>query len=183
MADDGLEPFDVTGRWVGFYRHRWEEMGTFPITADVRQVGEALSGEMYDQVPGRSQSLDNILEIVRDDLSPSRRRRVEATIRRFGAGAVVVSSTLPETSDLVGTVRGDQVTFTKTYRGPCQSQVTVGERVLRTLWRDRHRVHYFGRLDREKGCVAGEWIIRRRGLLGRFLPPEGRGTFELYRKT
>lgn len=182
MADDGLGPFDVTGRWVGFYRHRWEEMGTFPITANVRQEGEALLGEMYDQIPDRSQPLDRILEIVRDDLSPLKRWNVEATIRRFGTGAVVVSSTLPETSDLVGTVRGDQVAFTKTYRGTCQSQVTVGGRVLRTLWRDRHRVHYAGRLDREKGCLAGEWIIRRRGLLGRFLPPESRGTFELYRK-
>jgi len=24
MIDDGIEPVEVTGRWVGFYRHRWE---------------------------------------------------------------------------------------------------------------------------------------------------------------
>ena len=33
MTDDGLEPVDVTGRWVGFYRHRWEQLGTYPIIA------------------------------------------------------------------------------------------------------------------------------------------------------
>ena len=30
MIDDGLEPVEVTGRWVGFYRHRWEQLGTYP---------------------------------------------------------------------------------------------------------------------------------------------------------
>ena len=30
MIDDGLEPVEVTDRWGGFYRHRWEQLGTYP---------------------------------------------------------------------------------------------------------------------------------------------------------
>ena len=38
MTDDGLGPINLTGRWVGFYRHHWEQMGTFPITAEIQFV-------------------------------------------------------------------------------------------------------------------------------------------------
>ena len=33
MTDDGLKPVEVTGRWVGFYRHRWEQHGIYLIVA------------------------------------------------------------------------------------------------------------------------------------------------------
>ena len=55
MTDDGLEPIEVTGRWVGFYRHRWEQLGTYPIVADLCQTGEKITGEMYDQITDRSE--------------------------------------------------------------------------------------------------------------------------------
>ena len=95
MIDDELEPVTVTGRWVGFYRHRWEQLGTYPIIAD-------------------------------------------------------------------WTVHGNEV-------GSVQ--------------RDGHQVQYSGTLDRETMCIEGEWIIRHRGLFGRFLPAQARGSFELYRKS
>ena len=42
MTDDGLEPVEVTGRWVGFYRHRWEQLGTYPIIAALCQNGDKM---------------------------------------------------------------------------------------------------------------------------------------------
>ncbi len=59
----------------------------------------------------------------------------------------------------------------------------AGDKELGSVTRKGHKVHYAGHLDPEKGFILGEWVIRRRGWLGRFLPPEGRGGFELYRKS
>ena len=39
MSDDGLEPVEVTGRWVGFYRYQSEQLGVFPLVAEIRQAG------------------------------------------------------------------------------------------------------------------------------------------------
>ena len=183
MAEDGLGPIDVTGRWVGFYRHRSEWLGAFPITAEVRQEGDRITGEMYDQITDRSELLDTIIQAHRDDLSPGRILQLEAAIRRFGDGAVTVHSRLPHTSDIEGTVAGGLVEFRKTYRGALEVEWSVGGRGIGSARREGHEVRYSGHLDREKGIIAGAWAIPRRGLLGRFLPPEGRGTFELYRKS
>ncbi|MDB5350127.1 MAG: hypothetical protein JWN86_1374 [Planctomycetota bacterium] len=183
MADDGLGPIDLTGRWVGFYRYRLHELGTFPITAEVRQECDRITGEMYDQITSREELLDTLIEANRDDLSPGRRLRLEASIRRFGVGEVIVNSRLPETSDIEGKVADGLVEFTKAYRGASEVEWSVGGKQIGSETRRGHKVHYSGRLDREVGCIAGEWVIRRRGLFGRFLPPEARGGFELYRKS
>lgn len=183
MADDGLGMIDMTGRWVGFYRQRWEQLGTFPITAEIRQEGNRVTGEMYDQITDRSELLDTLVEAHRADIPLGKRLRLEAIIRRFGSGSIVVDSRLPETSDIEGTVGGDLVTFTKSYRGAVEFHWSVEGKEVGTVAREEHKVHYSGRLDREHMCLTGEWVIRRRGWLGRFLPPEGRGTFELYRKS
>jgi hypothetical protein len=173
----------MTGRWVGFYRHRAEQLGAFPITAEIRQTGDRLTGEMYDQITDRSELLDSIIEVHREAMSPCYRLRVERMIQQFGDGVVVVDSRLPETSDIDGKLNGGRVTFTKSYRGAMEVRWRAGGKELGSVTRNDHKVEYAGLLDREKGFVLGEWIIRRRGWLGRFLPPEGRGSFELYRKS
>ncbi len=90
MVDDGLGQFDMTGRWVGFYRHRSEHLGAFPITAEVHQKGDRITGEMYDQITDRSELLDTIVEAHRGYMSPGRRLQLERVIRRFGDGKVLV---------------------------------------------------------------------------------------------
>ena len=156
MADDGLGPIDLTGRWVGFYRYRRHELGTFPITAEVRQEGDRITGEMYDQITDREELLDTLVEADRDDLSPGRRLRLEASIRRFGEGAVVVNSRLPESSDIEGKVADGVVEFTKSYRGALEVEWSVGGRQIGSGRRRGHKVRYSGRLDREAWCIAGE---------------------------
>ena len=113
MTDDGLEPINVTGRWVGFYRHRWEQLGTFPITAEIHQEGERITGEIYDQITDRSEVLDRLIEVCPEGISDWHRRRLEAMVKRLGTEAVGVSSRLPETSDIDGTVNGELVPFMK----------------------------------------------------------------------
>ncbi|MGP0064665.1 MAG: hypothetical protein ACLQGP_13840 [Isosphaeraceae bacterium] len=182
MIDDGIEPVEVTGRWVGFYRHRWEQLGTFPIIAEIVRTGDKIAGEMYDQITERSDNLDNLVEIVREDKTPEDRRRLQQAIGRLGAGTVW-NYRLPDTSDIQGKIKGSQVRFTKTYRGTVEFFVTVGEEPVRTFRRDRHQVQYSGQLDRDRMCIVGRWVIRNRGLFGWALPPAAWGMFELYKKS
>src|SRR5208337_1393286 len=116
MIDDGLEPVEVTGRWVGFYRHRWEQLGTYPIIAVLCQNGDKITGEMYDQITNRSQYLDDFVEVIGKDIAYESRRRFEQVIGRFGT-ETVRNSRLPDTSDIQGKITGSHVQFTKTYRG------------------------------------------------------------------
>jgi hypothetical protein len=182
VADDGLGPVDVTGRWVGFYRHRWEQLGTYPIIAELSQAGNRITGEMYDQITDRSNYLDSLLDICGSDLAYDVRWGFETMIRRFGS-ETVISSRLPDTSDIQGMIAGDRVEFTKTYRGTLEINVAIREHEVRSSRRVGHKVHYQGRLDDGQGCISGRWIIRYRGFLGRILPPQDWGSFELYRKS
>jgi hypothetical protein len=182
MIHDGIEPVEVTGRWVGFYRHRWEQLGTYPIIAEMYQTGDTITGEMYDQITERSDYLDKLVEIDREDTTHEDRHRLQQTIGRFGA-ETVWNYRLPDTSDIQGKVKGSQVRFTKTYRGTVEFTVTVGEEQVSTFRRDGHRVQYSGRLDRDRMCIVGQWVIRHRGLFGWVLPPAAWGNFELYKKS
>jgi hypothetical protein len=182
MADDEFELVDVTGRWTGFYRYIFEGMPPFPIVAEIIQTGSQLSGEMYDQITDTSDTLERYLETRRAEIPVTLAWRVEETIRQLGNKTMVVSTRLPDTSDIEGTIHGDQVEFTKFYRGTVRYQSTIDGELFKVREVTGHRVHYSGRLDGEAGHIAGRWIIRWRGLFSRLLPPKGWGSFELYKK-
>jgi hypothetical protein len=124
MPDDGLEPVGVTGRWVGLYRFRWQEFGTFPIVAELRQSDNAIAGEMYDQITQKSEYFADFVELIRKDIAIGTRREMEWMVTRF-APETVRSSRLPDTSDLEGTISGTEVRFTKSYRGAFEVTWTV----------------------------------------------------------
>ena len=182
MPDDGLQPVDVTGRWVGFYRYRWEERGNFPIVAELRQSGNAIAGEMYDQITQESHYFADFIEFIGKDVSNEARHRMEAMVRRFGP-ETVRNSRLPDTSDLEGRITGSEVRITKSYRGACEVTWTVEGEPVASARREGHKVQYSGQLDADRVCMTGRWTIRHRGLFGWFLPPEAWGVFELYRKS
>jgi len=182
MADEGLGQVELTGRWVGFYRYRSEQLGVFPIVAEIRQTGDTITGEMHDQITDVSNFLDRFVEAFQHDMVQWRRRSLERMIEQFGKEAVVVTARLPDTSDLDGRISGTAVEFTKTYRGSNDVNWTVKGKEVAAIQRRRHQVDYSCQLDRETMCMSGEWTIRLRGLLGWFLSPESRGSFELYRK-
>jgi hypothetical protein len=182
VIDDGLDPVDLTGRWVGFYRHRWEQLGTYPIVAEIQQTGDKITGEMYDQITDRSDYFDDYVELLGKDISDETRRKMQQMISRFGT-ETVRNSRLPDTSDIQGKITGSQVHFTKTYRGAMEVTWTVEQNPVASFRRDRHQVQYSGDIDRGRMCIVGSWVIRQWGLLGRFLPPQSRGSFELYKKS
>jgi hypothetical protein len=182
MTDDGFQLVEVTGRWVGFYRHRWEQLGTFPIVAEIQQTGNQISGEMYDQITERSEYFEDYVELVGKDIGYETRRQMQQMINQFGTDAVRISR-LPETSDIQGKITGSQVQFTKTYRGAMEITLTVEEKTVASVRRDRHKVQYAGHLDRDRMCITGRWTVRQWVMLGRFLPPQAWGSFELYRKS
>ena len=182
MPDDQFEPVDLTGRWVGFYRYRSEQLGTYPIVADLRHTGDRITGEMYDQITDRSDYLDDYCALIRQDISDKARQNVETMIKRFGQD-LVRHSRLPEMSDIHGTITGTRLEFTKKYRGAYEVKWTVQEYEAGSVRRHGHQVEYSGDLDWDRMCVAGGWVIRHRGLFGWALPPEASGSFELYRKS
>ncbi len=83
---------------------------------DLRQTGDNIRGELYDQMRSRSDYFGNSVVILGEQIPIDIRRKFEQLIRRFGT-ETVPNSRLPDTSDLRGTITGSQVRFTKTYRG------------------------------------------------------------------
>lgn len=183
MIDDGLEPVELTGRWVGFYRYRSEQLVMFPIVAEIRQTGCRITGEMYDQITDSSDFLERLVKRYEEDTTEASRRTLEAVIEQFGKETVSVTSRLPDSADLDGRITGSVVQFTKTYRGSTDWTWSVKGKEVATVKWQQHTVHYSGDFHRDSMCIDGQWIIRQRGLLGRFLPPLARGGFELYRKS
>ncbi len=182
MTDDRLEPVEVTGRWVGFYRYRWEQLGKYPIVAEIQQTGNKITGEMYDQITERSDNFADFVDVIGKDIAYETKRKMQQMIRRFGT-ETISNSRLPDTSDIQGKITGSHVQFTKSYRGAYEVTWTVEENPVASVRRDGHKVQYSGQLDLDRMCITGRWTIRQRGLLGWVLPPEAWGSFELYKKT
>jgi hypothetical protein len=185
MEDSVFGSADLTGRWTGFYRFRSEGLGHFPIVAEILQEGTRISGEMYDQITEWSDSLNGVLDRYSQDIDPLSKWAVKAAYSPQQIESIEVSWRLPDTSDIEGKIQGDQITFTKIYRGSAvhKHKNTMDGSEVGSLERRRHTVYYSGQLEGEKGCIVGEWVIKWRGVIGQLLPPKARGTFELYRKS
>jgi hypothetical protein len=182
MVEDEFGPIDVTGRWIGFYCHRSELLGPFPIAAHLRQEEDRFHGEMTDEITDRSHFLETLIEAHRADHSALTRLLLGSMIRQHGEGVVEIETCLPEISEIRGRVRGGRITFAKKYRGVYEVMVFVSGNLLRTTSKEGHTVHYSGRLDPNRLKLTGQWVIRWPGWLGRILRPQARGTFELCRK-
>jgi hypothetical protein len=181
MTDNRLEPVDVTGRWVGFW-YGWEKPGRYPIIAVLRQTGNMITGEWYDQIRERADHFDRIAEILETQMPNEVSRAFERVFRRFGTGTVRIRR-LPDMSEIEGKITGSQVRFTKTYPG-LESTWIAREAEVGTFRRDGHKVQYSGEFDRDRTRITGRWVITQWGLPGRgVVPKQGRGSFELYRKS
>jgi len=179
MTDKRLEPVELTGRWTGISQC-WEQLGRYPIIADLRQTGDNIRGELYDQMRSRSDYFGNSVVILGEQIPIDIRRKFEQLIRRFGT-ETVPNSRLPDMSEIQGTITRSQLRFTKTYRG-LETTWTAGEEQVGTFPRDGHKVQYSGEFDRDRMRITGRWVITQWGLPGRFLPQQARGSFEFYRE-
>jgi hypothetical protein len=147
----------MTGRWVGHYLQRGRE---YPITADVVQAGQRLSGTMRDGSPDRECS--PFEAACEAGLPPGADEQIEAKLRQMvpdaGAGPIRFVSHLPAAAVLEGTRRGKTVAFLKTYQGTSFGGYKVGEKLV-GIQMDGHAVHYEGQLSPNGLEIEGRWWI------------------------
>src|SRR4051794_34753277 len=155
---------NLTGRWEGHY---YQHDRPSPISAELTQAGEQLTGSMRDGVTDTSSSVFDVA--FEAGLPPGADERIVARIREAFPDAPATPirylTHLPPGSALEGWVRGDSLYFLKTYRGVHYSGYEIGDRLVghRT---DCHAVHYSGKLSPDGSEIEGRWWID---------PPPGSG--------
>jgi hypothetical protein len=166
----------LTGRWVGHYLQREKP---FPITADLIEAGERLSGFMYDGEPDKNDSLSQV--IAEAGLPPDAGAEIEANLREMvpdaPTGPVRYVSHLPSNSVLQGRRTGPTVYFLKSYQGASFSGYQVGNHLIGARNAD-HQVHYEGRLSPDGQVLEGRWWIDANPEQG---TPMSEGLFNLRR--
>ncbi|MFO0949683.1 MAG: hypothetical protein U0835_00735 [Isosphaeraceae bacterium] len=167
---------DVSGGWSGEYLQHGRSS---PISAELEQEGEQLSGSMRDGAPDRETSL--FQAAAEAGLPPGTDERLTARIREMypelSDQPITAVSHLPPTSRLEGWVRGDRVYFLKTYEGTSSAGFKVGDRLM-VSEQPAHSVHYQGRLSPDGREIDGRWWIDAKPELGH---PRLEGLFTLRR--
>ena len=149
---------NMTGRWVGHYLQHGEE---HPITADILETDERISGFMYDGRPDRDYS---VFQVTSDSgMPPGSDEEIEANLRGMlpdaPAGPVRYVSHLPSNSILRGRRTDQAVYFLKTYQGTAYGGYQVGDHFLGGYQEADHEVQYEGQLSRDGLEVQGRWWI------------------------
>jgi hypothetical protein len=152
-----MSSITLAGRWIGYYVHRDEE---WPITADLIEVEERLSGFMYDGKPDHEYSIFQATSEA--GLPPGTDEQFEARLREMvpdaPPGSIKYIIRLPTNSILQGRKSGQTITFLKTYQGNTVSGFQVGNQLIGTR-KSGHAVHYEGRLSMDGQTMEGRWWI------------------------
>jgi hypothetical protein len=148
---------DLTGRWVGHYVQNDQE---HPITADLVQLADRLSGSMYDGRPDRECSVFEAA--CQAGLPPGTDEQIAANLRQMvpavpGAPIRYVAH-VPTNSVLEGRRSGRTVSFLKTYQGISFDGYKVGDQLV-GIQKDAHAVHYEGQLSPDGLVIEGRWWI------------------------
>jgi hypothetical protein len=152
MASD-----NVTGHWTGHYLQRDEQR---PITADLIQTGDRLTGTMSDGHTDQESTLFDLA--LAAGLPPGSDEQLELKIRgafpKTPIGPVRYVSHLPSNSLLEGRCKNQVISFIKTYQGACFSGYRAGDQVI-GVEKDGHAVHYEGRFSADGLEIDGRWWI------------------------
>ena len=148
---------DLTGRWQGSYSQYGRP---HPITAELLQAGDALSGTMHD---GETVTEKSLFELALEaGLPPGADEQIEQSLREMFPDArsarVRSKSELPALSTLDGHVRGQIVSFVKQYQGESFHGYQVGDRLVGET-KEGHAVHYRGEISDNEMSIAGRWWI------------------------
>jgi hypothetical protein len=179
-----IDPFrdrhGPSGHWSGRYEHDTPTQAgrAFPIHATIEESGGRIVGLMSDEVTNFAFTLGKVLDNARS-MGQTPAPVYDAILERHPDA--IVESSLPATSTLRGRLRGEALTFVKTYEGAGQTWFRAGGRTFASQVRPRHQVHYAGRFDAALGVIEGTWEICQPGPFGRFLRRLGTGTFYLAR--
>jgi hypothetical protein len=155
---------DLTGQWDGSY---YQHDRPHPISAELVQVGEHLTGSMRD---GETDTTSSVFDLAFEaGLPPGADEQIVARLREAFPDAPATPirylTHLPPESALEGRVRGTSLYFLKTYQGTHYGGFAVGDRLVghRT---ESHSVHYGGKLIPDGSEIEGRWWID---------PPPGSG--------
>jgi hypothetical protein len=171
---------DLDGEREGTYEHENSLFGEpSPIFATLKVDGERLEGLMLDGATTMQAVYKTIVERQKHVAGRWEMARARAFLARHPE--TVLETSLPPESRLKGKAEGDRVRFTKYYLGTCSVTANTGASRFRVFERTDHRVEYSGVLNFTRDVIEGEWLIRKRGLLGRLRRPD-RGRFVLRKR-
>src|SRR5262245_22274254 len=145
---------DLTGRWVGCYRQFGRE---FPISADLSQTGELVTGLMTDGEATSEFSFADGLSHTRLPWYTVWLARLIVGARwpfRRRAGPLRLFWRLPRTAAVEGRVQGHRVTFCKSYQGDTKSGWRWGDQERISDVPD-HRVMYEGSIADSGDNIEG----------------------------
>ena len=148
-------PIDLSGDWEGFYTQHDHRR---PITAELAQEGNRLSGTMADSCTDFEMSITELA--MEEGLPPGADEQIVGSIREqfpeAPLGPVVAEIHLPESSIIEGDVEDQSVRFIKTYQGEHEAGYRIGG--MRMRWNtDTHQVQYQGRLSPNGQEIEGYW--------------------------
>jgi hypothetical protein len=148
---------NLSGRWVGDYL---QHDRPHPITAELVQVGERLTGFMRDSTTDSESSVFDFA--AEAGLPPGADEQIVAHLREAfpdaPADPIHVVMHLPPESTLEGWVKGSTVYFLKTYQGDHFGGFKVGDQIVGQRIED-HAVHYRGKLSPDGLEIDGRWWI------------------------
>jgi hypothetical protein len=168
---------DLTGWWDGSY---YQHDRAHPISAELVQTGEHLTGSMRDEETDASSSVFDVA--FEAGLPPGADEQIVARLREAFPDAPATPirylTHLPSESALEGSIRGSSLSFLKTYQGTHYGGFAIGDRLVGHLT-ENHAVHYRGELSADGSEIEGRWWIDP--------PPESRerrteGSFTLRRR-
>ncbi len=168
---------NLTDRWEGNYVQQGRER---PITADLVQAGERLTGSMRDVV---TDSESSVTEVANEaGLPPGGDEQIVDRLRRMFPDAPATPirylTHLPPDSSLEGWVKGPEVYFLKAYEGTHYGGYQIGDKLV-GFEKASHVVHYGGRVSADGGEIQGKWWIDDTTGHG---PRRTEGTFTLRRR-
>lgn len=178
----------IAGEWAGhflgdhpFLTPRARETGDrrYFLKASFRVDGDRLTGTMEDLSNVSGMLYSKYLELISESLPPAYLAKERLFARAHPT--YEVRSTGPRDSVLWGTVKGDQVSFQKTYL-----DVSIFDYVRDGMGFGNHpslmnKVLYEGQLSASGFTIEGSWKVFPNSLLGPWLPAISEGTFRLYR--
>jgi hypothetical protein len=171
-----MAEINLTGFWTGHY---YQHSRAHPMTADLVQTGNRLSGTMTDTDTYRAQSVfETALEA---GLPPGADEQITAKLREMfpdAAGSPIrYVVELPSRSVVEGTINERSIHFKKTYEGEHFSGYEVGtNRVGDRI--ENHVVQYRGHVSADGAMIEGQWSITHQSEQGKRTVE---GAFELRR--
>jgi hypothetical protein len=148
---------DVSGRWEGFFLQHGLKR---PISADIHQEGDHLSGTMSDAETAFESSVSELA--MEEGLPPGADEQIVEQVRSLVPGGyrlpVRAETLVPSDSVLDGEVAGDAVRFLKRYQGMSFTGYRIGDTRVGVSGEDQE-VQYRGRISPDGNEIEGRWLL------------------------